>query len=370
MVKFLVVIGTRPEAIKLAPVIGELRRRLPHEAVCICSTGQHREMLVQTLAVFNITPDLDLNLMLPDQSLSGLSARVLAAMDDVLTLHSPEWVIVQGDTTTVAMAAIAANHRRVKVAHVEAGLRTYDRANPFPEEMNRVITDHISELNFAPTLAAKQNLLREGIEERRVAVVGNPVIDALYALAAQPRQPDADALLAQLPDARRLILVTAHRRENFGAPLAAICRALQSLAEKHGDKVHIVYLVHRNPHVWSEVHARLANVAGISLWPPLDYRTIIHLMKRSWLILTDSGGIQEEAPALGKPVLVLRTATERPEAVEIGAAQLIGTDVAQIAAAVETLLHDEGRYMRMATAGSPYGDGHAAARIVDRLLTQ
>ncbi|HAJ34910.1 MAG TPA: UDP-N-acetylglucosamine 2-epimerase (non-hydrolyzing) [Chloroflexi bacterium] len=370
MVKFLVVIGTRPEAIKLAPVIGELRRRLPHEAVCVCSTGQHREMLAQALSAFAITPDLDLELMQPDQGLSALSARVLVAMDAVLTSYAPEWVIVQGDTTTVAMAAIAANHRRVKVAHVEAGLRTYDRANPFPEEMNRVMTDHMSELNFAPTSTARQNLLREGIEEHRVVVVGNTVIDALYTLATQPWQPDPTTPLAHLPDARQIILVTAHRRENFGAPLAAICTALQTLAKRYGDKVHIVYPVHRNPHVWSEVHARLANVAGITLLPPLDYRALIHLMKRSWLILTDSGGIQEEAPALGKPVLVLRTTTERPEAVAIGAAQLIGTDADAIAAAVEALLYDENEYVRMATAGSPYGDGHAAARIVDCLLAQ
>lgn len=368
MVKFLVVLGTRPEAIKLAPVIDELRRRLPHASVCICSTGQHREMLAQTLGVFNITPDLDLALMQPDQSLSGLSARVLTAMDDVLTSYAPEWVIVQGDTTTVAMAAIAANHRRVKVAHVEAGLRTYDRANPFPEEMNRVITDHISELNFAPTWAAQQNLLREGIEERRVVVVGNTVIDALHTLAAQPWQPDPTTLLAQLPHTHRLILVTAHRRENFGAPLAAICTALQRLAENHGDRVHIVYLVHRNPHVWSAVHAHLSNVAGVTLLPPVDYRALIYLMQRAWLIMTDSGGIQEEAPALGKPVFVLRTTTERPEAVDIGAAQLIGTDADRIVAAVEALLRNEERYARMATAGSPYGDGHAAARIVAHLL--
>lgn len=368
MAKFLVVIGTRPEAIKLAPVIGELRRQLPRKALCVCSTGQHREMLAQTLAVFDITPDLDLGVMQPDQSLSGLSARVLAAMDEVLASHPPEWVIVQGDTTTVAMAAIAANHRRVRVAHVEAGLRTYDRANPFPEEMNRVITDHISALNFAPTWRAQQNLLREGIEDRRIVMVGNTVIDALYTLAAQPYQPDPAAPLARLPDGRRLILVTAHRRENFGAPLASICSALQMLAEQYGDSVHIVYLVHRNPHVWSAVHARLADVAGVTLLPPVDYRALIYLMKRSWLIMTDSGGIQEEAPALGKPVLVLRTTTERPEAVDIGAAQLIGADANRIVAAVETLMHDEDRYAQMATAGSPYGDGHAAARIVAHLL--
>lgn len=370
MVKFLVVIGTRPEAIKLAPVVRELQRQLPQEAVIVCSTGQHREMLAQTLAVFDIKPDLDLSLMAPDQTLSGLSARVLTALDEVLASRPPEWVIVQGDTTTVAMAAIAANHRRVKVAHVEAGLRTYDRANPFPEEMNRVITDHISDLNFAPTMAAAQNLLREGIEERRVIQVGNTVIDALHTLVDQPWQPEPTSPLASLPATRQFILVTAHRRESFGAPLAAICTALRTVAENHGDMVHIVYLVHRNPHVWSEVHARLANVPGISLLPPLDYRSIIYLMKRSWLILTDSGGIQEEAPALGKPVLVLRTTTERPEAVAIGAAELIGVDAARIAAAVEALLHDEERYARMATAGSPYGDGRAAARIVAALLAQ
>lgn len=368
MARFLVVIGTRPEAIKLAPVIGELRRVLPRAAVSICSTGQHREMLAQTLAVFGITPDLDMALMQPDQSLSGLSARVLAAMDEVLAQHLPEWVIVQGDTTTVAMAAIAANHRRVRVAHVEAGLRTYDYANPFPEEMNRVITDHISEVNFAPTPAAQQNLLREGIEAKRVVMVGNTVIDALYMLASQAWQPGSSDPVAQLPEARRLILVTAHRRENFGAPLAEICTALQTLAQRYGDRVHIVYLVHRNPNIWSTVYARLSDVDGITLLPPVDYRALIYLMKRAWLIMTDSGGIQEEAPALGKPVLVLRTTTERPEAVEIGAAQLIGSNATRIVGAVEALLHHEDRYGRMATAGSPYGDGHAATRIVAHLL--
>ena len=368
MAKFLLVIGTRPEAIKMAPVITQLRRQLSHDDVFICSTGQHREMLAQTLAVFGITPDLDMALMQPDQTLSGLSARVLMAMDGVLTQHLPEWVIVQGDTTTVAMAAMAANHRQVRVAHVEAGLRTYDWANPFPEEMNRVVTDHISELNFAPTLAAKQNLLREGIAENRVVVVGNTVIDALYTLADQPWQPAPSDPLAHLPADRRLILVTAHRRESFGAPLATICTALQTLSQCYGDRVHIVYLVHRNPNVWTPVHAHLGSVPGITLLPPVDYRALVYLMKKSWLILTDSGGIQEEAPALGKPVLVLRTTTERPEAVDIGAAQLIGADATKIAAAVDRLLHSEADYARMATAGSPYGDGHAAARIVTHLL--
>jgi UDP-N-acetylglucosamine 2-epimerase (non-hydrolysing) len=368
MARFLVVIGTRPEAIKLAPVITELRRQLPYAAVSVCSTGQHREMLAQTLAVFGITPDLDLALMQPDQSLSGLSARVLTAMDAVLTQNAPAWMLVQGDTTTVAMAAIAANHRQVRVAHVEAGLRTYDRANPFPEEMNRVIADHISEVNFAPTLAAKENLLREGIAAQRIVVVGNTVIDALHTLAGQSWQPDPTDPCAQLPDARRLILVTAHRRENFGAPLAAICTALQTVAQRYGDKVHIVYLVHRNPNVWSAVYARLSAVDGITLLPPVDYRTLVYLMQKSWLILTDSGGIQEEAPALGKPVLVMRATTERPEAIAIGAAQLVGADATRIVDAVESLLHHEDRYTRMATAGSPYGDGHAAVRIVTHLL--
>jgi UDP-N-acetylglucosamine 2-epimerase len=368
MPKFVVVIGTRPEAVKMAPVILALRTVAPDEKVLVCSTGQHREMLAQTLQAFQITPDIDLGLMQPDQSLSGLSARVLDAMDGLLLRTEPDWVLVQGDTTTVAMSAIAANHRQVRVAHVEAGLRTHDPANPFPEEMNRVIADHISTLNFAPTPGAKTNLLREGIDEERIFVVGNTVIDALFLLERQPWQPAPDDPLAELPGDRDLVLVTAHRRENHGAPLEEICTALKAMAQRYRGKVQIVFPVHRNPHVWEPVHAALRDVEGVTLLPPVEYRTLIHLMRRAKLILTDSGGIQEEAPALGKPVLVLREMTERPEAVAIGAARLVGADAGRILAAVDDLLSNQSHYRSMSTAGSPYGDGHAAVRIAGHLL--
>ncbi len=352
----------------MAPVVVALRRRPDAFVVRICATAQHREMLDQVLDVFGIVPDIDLNLMQPDQTLSALGARVLAAMDDVLVAEQPDWVLVQGDTTTVMMTALAAQHRQIRVGHVEAGLRTYDRRNPFPEEMNRVVTDHVSDLCFAPTATARANLLAEGIPDRRIVVTGNPVIDALLAISAQSWTPPAGDPLAKLPTDRRWILVTAHRRENFGGPLAAICRALQRIAEEWGDEVHVVYPVHRNPNVWEPVHAALAGVPGITLLPPVDYRALVFLMQRCTLILTDSGGIQEEAPSLGKPVLVLREVTERPEAVEAGAARVVGTDPDCIVAAATELLSNPVAYQRMACVVNPYGDGHAAERIAEALL--
>lgn len=367
-IRVLIVFGTRPEAIKLAPVIAALRERSDAFTVRTCATAQHREMLDQVLAVFDIVPDIDLNLMQPGQTLSALGARVLAAMDNVLVGERPDWVLVQGDTTTVMMTALAAQHRQVKVGHVEAGLRTYDRRNPFPEEMNRVVTDHVSDLCFAPTETARMNLLQEGIPAERIVVTGNTVIDALLTVAAQPWHPPGNSPLAHLPADRRWLLVTAHRRESFGAPLAAICEALRRIAETWSEQVHIIYPVHRNPNVWEMVRSALASVSGITLLPPVDYRSLIYLMQRCTLILTDSGGIQEEAPSLGKPVLVLREITERPEAVAIGAARVVGTDPVQITSAVAELLTAPAAYQRMATAGNPYGDGHASERIVEALL--
>ena len=363
----LVVFGTRPEAIKMAPVISALRARPDDFRIRVCVTAQHREMLDQVLDLYGIVPDIDLDVMLPGQSLSALSARVLSGLDQVLAEDRPDWVLVQGDTTTVAMAALAAQHRQVKVGHVEAGLRTGDRSNPFPEEMNRVVADHLSDLCFAPTETARDNLLREGIAEDAIRITGNTAIDALQAIAEAPWSPGPDNCLSGLPADRRWLLVTAHRRENHGQPLASICEALFHISQERGHQVHIVYPVHLNPLVWNPVHSRLGGIPGISLLPPVDYREMVYLMRHSTLVLTDSGGLQEEAPSLDKPVLVLRETTERPEAVEAGASRIVGTDADRIVHETYRLLDDPEVYTRMACARNPYGDGHAAERIADAL---
>lgn len=366
--RVLVVFGTRPEAIKMAPVVRALQQHPEQFVVRTCATAQHREMLDQVLNVFGITPDIDLDLMQPDQSLSSLAARVFTALDPVLLAEKPDWVLVQGDTTTVMAAALVAQHRQVRVGHVEAGLRTHDRRNPFPEEMNRVVTDHVSDLCFAPTETTRQNLLREGIDETLIVVTGNTVLDALLAVADQPWTPNDSDPLAALPTDRRWLLVTAHRRENFGAPLEGICQALLRISRERGDDVHIVYPVHRNPNVWQPVHDLLAGQPSITLLPPVDYRSLVYLMKCCTLVLTDSGGLQEEAPSLNKPVLVLRETTERPEAVACGAARVVGTEPDTIVRQTYRLLDDETAYRKMASAQNPYGDGHAAERIVEALL--
>ncbi len=366
-VKVLVVIGTRPEHIKMAPVISALRARSGEFDVRVCATAQHRQMLDQVLDLFGIVPEIDLDLMQPGQGLSDLSARVLSGMDRVLVQDRPDWVLVQGDTTTVAMAAWAAQNRQVRVGHVEAGLRTWDRKNPFPEEMNRVVADHLSDLCFAPTQAARTNLLREGISDSAICVTGNTVVDALTAIAKTPWSPEPDSRLSSLPTDRLWLLVTAHRRENHGQPLASICEALFHISQERGDEVHIVYPVHLNPCVWDPVHARLSGLPGISLLPPVDYRELIYLMRHCTLVLTDSGGLQEEAPTFGKPVLVLRETTERPEAVEAGASRVVGTDADRIVDETYRLLDDPDTYARMARSRNPYGDGQAAQRIADAI---
>jgi len=366
--RVMAIFGTRPEAIKMAPVVRALQARPGEFTVRTCVTAQHREMLDQVLELFQIEPEIDLNLMRERQSLSGLAARVLTSVDEVLERERPDWVLVQGDTTTVAMAAMAAQHRQVKVGHVEAGLRTWDRRNPFPEEMNRVVTDHVSDLCFAPTETARDNLLGEGIDGALIRVTGNTVIDALLMMLAEVESAPADGMLPALPDARRLLLVTAHRRENFGQPLEEICEALRRIAAERGDEVHIVYAVHRNPQVWEPVHDRLEGVPGITLLPPVDYRTLVSLMARCYLVLTDSGGLQEEAPSLDKPVLVLREKTERPEAEATGAIKVIGTEQRRIVSETYQLLDNPAEYVRMASAPNPYGDGHAAERISDALV--
>ncbi len=366
--RVLVIFGTRPEAIKMAPVIQALAARPADVSVRTCATAQHREMLDQVMALFDITPDIDLNLMQPGQTLSGLAARVLTALDPVLVAERPDWILVQGDTTTVMMAALAAQHRQVRVGHVEAGLRTWDRRNPFPEEMNRVVADHVSDLCFTPTDAARDNLLAEGIRPEVVRVTGNTVIDALLQIAGRDWQPDENSPLAQLPPDRDWLLVTAHRRENHGAPLEGICEALRTLARERGDRLHIVYPVHRNPLVWDPVHAALGGCAGITLLPPVDYQELIHLMKRCRLVLTDSGGLQEEAPSLHVPVLVLRETTERPEVLAAGATRLVGTDPQRIVRETGRLLDDPVAYAAMANVPNPYGDGHAAEHIAGALI--
>ncbi len=369
MLRVLTVFGTRPEAIKMAPVVRELRARSGRVDSLVCVTGQHREMLDQVLGLFAIAPDFDLNVMRPDQSPTQVAARVLSELDPLLAVVQPDWVLVQGDTTTVMAASIAAHHRRVKVGHVEAGLRTYDRANPFPEEMNRVVADHISDLRFAPTTRARENLLGEGIPHETVFVTGNTAIDALRWMVRQPTPPDVQNLLAALQTAadspRSLILVTAHRRESFGQPIRNICQAISLLAQR--PDVHLVYPVHSNPNVWQPVHELLAGMERVTLLPPLDYQSLVHLMRHCRLILTDSGGIQEEAPSLGVPVLVMRDKTERPEAVDAGAARLVGNEPCRIVSESERLLDDPAAFAAMAQIVNPYGDGRAAERIADLL---
>lgn len=364
--RILTVFGTRPEAIKLAPVLRELAR-YPNRIVSrTCVTAQHREMLDQVLALFGIVPDVDLDLMRPDQTPSQVASAALERLDALLETERPDWVLVQGDTTTVMAASLAAYHRRICIGHVEAGLRTHDKWRPFPEEMNRRIADHLGDLLFAPTEQARRNLLAEGIPDERIRVTGNTVIDALLWVASLP----FDAHNSNMPTWERAnvrtILVTAHRRESFGEPLRRICAALRTLAGR-GD-IHIVYPVHRNPNVWETVYAELDGTAGITLLPPVDYRELVYLLQNCTLVLTDSGGIQEEAPSLGKPVLVLREATERPEGVEAGTARVVGTDPERIVSEATRLLDDPEAYNSMAQAVNPYGDGHAAERIVTALL--
>jgi len=360
--RLMTIIGTRPEAIKMAPVILELQRTADRFHHTLVSTAQHREMLDQVLTVFGITPDIDLGLMQPNQTLAGLTARALTTLTGVFAERRPALVLLQGDTTTVMAAALAAFYQRVPVGHVEAGLRTFDRHNPFPEEINRRIASVLGDLHFAPTERARANLLREGVAAEAIFVTGNTIVDALRQMPLTD-EFTSDSL-RNLPLAgRRLIVVTAHRRENHGAPLRNICRALRTLAEQFGD-VEIVYPVHLNPNVRAVVTADLGGAPAIHLIEPLPYPDLLRLLARSTLILTDSGGIQEEAPSLRKPVLVLRETTERPEVIEVGAGLLVGTDTDRIVAEARRLLTDRAAYARMVNVTNPFGDGHAAERIV------
>jgi UDP-N-acetylglucosamine 2-epimerase (non-hydrolysing) len=364
--KVLVVFGTRPEAIKMAPVVASLRESAEIETR-VCVTGQHREMLDQVLDLFKIEPDFDLNLMSAGQSLSALSARLLEAVSGLLATWEPELVLVHGDTTTTAMTSTACFYQRIAVGHVEAGLRTGDLMSPWPEEFNRRLAGLVSRLHFAPTVQARDNLLREGVPESWVHVTGNTVIDSLLQVAGRL---DADEALSRALDKRfsflnptkRVVLVTGHRRENFGDGMRSICAALRALSRR-GD-IEIVYPVHRNPNVRAPVEQMLAQQPNIHLIDPQDYLTFVYLMKRCTVLLTDSGGVQEEAPSLGKPVLVMRDATERPEAIEAGTVELVGTDAGRIERRVSDLLDDEGLYSAMVGRPNPFGDGKAAARII------
>lgn len=365
--RILSVFGTRPEAIKMAPVVQELARRSEFESL-VCVTAQHRQMLDQVLDIFGIRPDIDLDLMQPGQSLPDLTARIIIQMSQVLADVRPDAVLIQGDTTTVMATALAAYYEQIPIGHVEAGLRTGDPYSPFPEEMNRRLTGAIARWHFAPTETAANALRREGISDDRIHVTGNPVIDALLWTVQQPVPAETERLLSRVRDScERIILVTAHRRESFGPLFEEICLGLRQVVRRNPD-VAVIYPVHLNPNVQEPVHRWLDGEPRVYLTDPMSYLSFAHLMAASDLVLTDSGGIQEEAPALGKPVLVLRDVTERPEAVVAGTAKLVGPHADAIIAESERLLHDAAAYRAMANAISPYGDGRAAGRIVSALL--
>lgn len=376
MTRFLTVFGTRPEAIKMAPIILELNQRQAKGAnieTMVCVTAQHRQMLDQVLTLFNIMPHFDLNIMTPGQDLFTLTARILEGVGHVLEQTRPDLVLVHGDTTTTFAASLASYYHRVPVGHVEAGLRTHDKHHPFPEEMNRRLTGAMADIHFAPTQMARQNLLSENIPHGKILITGNTVIDALFHTVERLRKrPLVFSSYGKEYEPldhvgnRKIILVTGHRRENFGQGFENICLALSDLAQYRPD-VDFVYPVHLNPNVREPVHRIIGKQKNILLLPPLDYEPFVYLMSKAYLILTDSGGIQEEAPSLGKPVIVMRQVTERPEAVEAGTVKLVGTDRKKIFHEVDTLLNDTAAYERMSFAHNPYGDGHAARRIADYL---
>lgn len=368
--KALTVFGTRPEAIKLAPVLKELQRS-PKIESRVCVTAQHREMLDQVVKIFEIQPDYDLNLMRPNQSLYRLTADALVAIESVIQKEKPDILITQGDTTTAFVASLAAFYAQIKIARVEAGLRTFQKYSPFPEEINRVLADTLADFHFAPTERAKQNLLREGIAPEKIFVTGNTVIDALHYMWARVRDRDfcesfaiPREIFSQIERGeKKLLLVTGHRRESFGPEFEGICLGLKKIAQSYADIV-LIYPVHLNPNVRAPVRAILSQTDRVFLIEPVDYERFVWLMGRAFLILTDSGGIQEEAPALGKPVLVMRKVTERPEAIEAGTAKLVGTDAEHIFREAARLIEDRDAYAQMAHAVNPFGDGHAAERIV------
>ncbi|HBK4613870.1 TPA: non-hydrolyzing UDP-N-acetylglucosamine 2-epimerase [Klebsiella michiganensis] len=368
--KVLTVFGTRPEAIKMAPLVHALAKD-PHFEAKVCVTAQHREMLDQVLKLFSIVPEYDLNIMQPGQGLTEITCRILEGLKPVLESFKPDVVLVHGDTTTTMAASLTAFYQRIPVGHVEAGLRTGDLSSPWPEEGNRTLTGHLATYHFAPTETSRQNLLRENIADNRITVTGNTVIDALFWVRDRVLSDEAlhNELTQRYPflaNGKKMILVTGHRRESFGRGFEQICHALAEIAANNPD-VQIVYPVHLNPNVSEPVKRILGHVENVILIEPQDYLPFVWLMNRAWLILTDSGGIQEEAPSLGKPVLVMREMTERPEAVSAGTVCLVGTDSQRIVNEVTRLLQDESAYQAMSRAHNPYGDGHACHRILSAL---
>lgn len=371
MKRVLLVFGTRPEAIKMAPLVLKLKENNKDFETKVCVTGQHRQMLDQVLSLFQLTPDYDLNLMKPGQTLSDVTTGVLKGLEQVFGEWLPDVVLVHGDTATTFAASLAAYYHKIKVGHVEAGLRTGDLYSPWPEEANRQLTGVLANYHFAPTQSSYENLVKENVSPEEIIVTGNTVIDALLQVKQKVEQDPA--LVAQFQQAfsfldadKKLILVTGHRRENFGQGFLNICKALANMAKKYTD-IQIVYPVHLNPNVQQPVNELLAGIANIHLIAPQDYLPFVYLMNRSYLILTDSGGIQEEAPSLGKPVLVMRDTTERPEAVEAGTVRLVGTDVNTIEQSVTMLLENPNIYAEMSEAHNPYGDGTACQQIIDFL---
>jgi UDP-N-acetylglucosamine 2-epimerase (non-hydrolysing) len=369
MKKISFIFGTRPEAIKLSPLILAMNccpKLQPH----VCVTGQHREMLHQILDVFEVVPDVDMALMQPHQTLNELASRAIGAIDEYLVKHKPDMVVVQGDTTTVFCAAFCAFHHEIPVGHVEAGLRTWNKHSPFPEEINRVLATRLSDLHFAPTKTSRNNLLLEGIDPEKIFVTGNTVIDALYIAIEKIKRkpPEILGLPATIMNNEKpMVLITGHRRENFGSGFISICEAVSDLSKKFSN-TEFVYPVHLNPNVKLPVHNMLDNMPNIHLIETLDYFQFVALMNRATIILTDSGGVQEEAPSLGKPVLVMRNTTERPEAVDAGTVKLVGTDYLTIVDNVSILLENEDTYEKMSQAINPYGDGKACERIIEVLM--
>ncbi len=363
--KILSILGTRPEAIKMAPVIKELEKYPQEVESLICVTGQHRQMLDQVLELFGIHPDIDLNLMQPNQRLALLTARLFETLDGVLEETKPDWILAQGDTTTVFVSAVMAYYHDIRFGHVEAGLRTLDKRRPFPEEMNRRLADAAADAFFAPTERARQALLNEGFSESAIHVTGNTIVDALLKISQRPFDWRKSALEV-IPQEGRMVLITAHRRESFGEPFRELCQAIREMAGSFPD-THFVYPVHLNPNVRRPVGEILHGLGNVHLIEPVDYLTLVHLMKRSVLILTDSGGIQEEAPTFGVPVLVMRDTTERPEGVEAGVARLVGTSRVRIVLEAAQVLENGSWIDTSLGLVNPYGDGHAAQRIVDFL---
>lgn len=366
MIKVLSIFGTRPEAIKMAPLVKALKadRRFDSH---VCVTAQHRDMLDQVLEIFGIKPDFDLDIMKDRQTLSDITINALSGLEKIIKELRPDIILVHGDTTTTFVGSLAAFYNKVQIGHVEAGLRTFNKYSPYPEEINRKLTGAMSDIHFSPTSTSKANLLREGVKEESIYITGNTAIDALITTVKKDFTFYTEELRKLDYDSKRVIMVTAHRRENLGEPLENICRALKTIAETYED-VEIVYAVHKNPEVRETVFGILDNMPGVHLLDPLDVAEMHNLMAKCHMVLTDSGGLQEEAPSLGKPVLVLRTETERPEAIEFGTLKLAGVNEKDILELAETLLNDEKEYLRMANAVNPYGDGHASARIIESLL--